>query len=323
MARASRWWVKWAIGWGALAVVMAGAVVGLYSSPRSTGGGRVATHTTAAWRPGAPGTSSAVAGPAHVVAGSSATDKARVAPAPVAGGVAAPEPAPGLGVVEGLRVIKSATLSVEVPRGGFQDRFQRAAAIASAHNGFVAGSTSERHGRVQTGYLELRVPAAGFEAVRHDLSALGRVTDQQLSGDDVSGQVIDLDARMRSLSAEEDALRALLAQSRTVSDTIQIQQQLVTVRQQIEELAAQKARLDDATAMSTVTVNLAEPGVTSSQPPRPSRLGASARMALDGAGAVLGGTLVVLGYVLPLGVLGLLGWSGWRLAVRRRPAVAG
>ena len=141
--------------------------------------------------------------------------------------------------------------------------------------------------------------------------------------DDVSGQVIDLDARIRSLSAEEDALRSLMAQSRTISDTIQVQQQLVTVRQQIEELTAQKARLDDATGMSTVTAYLTEPGAASPQPHRPARLGASTRAALAGSVAILGGTLVVLGYLVPLGALALLGWWGWRLAVRRRPAVTG
>src|SRR5438094_6407061 len=133
MAQASRRWVRWGLGWGAMAVVLAGALVGLLSSPDRPGG-RTGTGGSAVRPTSGPARSEG--SPRHAVAGA-VTGKTAISPAPVPGG-GEMEPAPDLTGVAGPRVVKSATLSVEVGRGAFEDRFQRAAAIAGAAGGFVA-----------------------------------------------------------------------------------------------------------------------------------------------------------------------------------------
>jgi hypothetical protein len=217
-----------------------------------------------------------------------------------------------------------ATMSVEVGRRGFPSAFARATAVATQQGGFVTNSSSQTHdSRISTGTVQLRVPADHFDAARQALAALGKVTDEQVSGEDVSGQLVDLDARVRSLSAQEEALRTLMAKARTIGETIQVQEQLTQVRQQIETFAGQKAHLEDSAALATISMTLTEPGVAV-VPPVESRwsLARSLRRAGHGAVAELGGVLIVLGYVLPLALLALVTWLGWRLVARRHtPAV--
>src|SRR5262249_34688093 len=65
-----------------------------------------------------------------------------------------------------------------------------------------------------------------------------------ISGNDVSLQYVDLQARLTNAEAQRNAMLALLQQARSVNDTIQIQNQLGQVTGQIEELKGQISFLD-------------------------------------------------------------------------------
>ena len=237
-----------------------------------------------------------------------------------------PNPAPPRATplaLGGPRVVRTAALRVEVGRGSFSPAFDEASRVASSHGGFVVASTTEsRDGRPALGSLTLRVPATSFDAARAALARLGRLTEQHVRGEDVGGQLVDVEARLRSLAAQEEALRALMARARTIGETIEVQQQLTHVRQEIEQLSGQKARLDDAVAFATINVELAEAGAAPARPEEPNPLVSGARRAAHGSLAVLGGTLVVAGYAGPLAALALVAWTIWRLATRSRRAVA-
>lgn len=222
----------------------------------------------------------------------------------------------------GPRIVKRADVRIEVKKDGFRRAFQRAAEVAGAHGGFVANSTSrtaDEDADPAAGTLVLRVPAAAFDTVRAELAGLGDVTSEVLDGEDVGGQLVDLDARLRSLQVEEETLRTLMAKAKTIGETIEVQQQLTRVRQDIEQTAGQRARLADAAALGTIRANLFEPGVeVSTDPGDPNPVAEGMRDAVDASMAVLGGTLVVLGYLLPLALLAFLGWAAWRLVGRNR-----
>jgi hypothetical protein len=243
--------------------------------------------------------------------------------AAAATGVAAPSfAAPG---GDGSKVIRTATLRVKVGKGRFSSAYDQAASVAARYNGFVASSsTATADKSAAEGTLTIRVPADKFDAARRDLGGLGKVERQELGGQDVSGQLVDYDARIRSLQAQEQALAAILGRARTVGEVIEVQGQLFGVRQQIEQLQAERANLDAQASMATLTVTLFEPGAAVAHTPDEPATGLarSWHRALDGTVAVIGGMVVLLGYLLPISVLALLGWSIWRLGARRRHPVA-
>ncbi|MDQ1445976.1 MAG: hypothetical protein QOI20_2440 [Acidimicrobiaceae bacterium] len=261
-------------------------------------------------------------------AGGSATDEVAdvTAGAPAGGGSL-----PAVGGTPGSqpKIVKDATISVEVKKDGYRQAFDTASGVAGAHGGFVVSSDSNtQKGRMSFGVLVLRVPAAAFDAVRTDLLKLGTVKDEHLTGEDVSGRLVDLDAHIRSLQAQEDALRQLMAKARTIGETIEVQNQLTQVRQQIEQLSGEKARLDDAANLATIRLELAEPGVAATPPPKPtpqeSPLADALSTSVRGAETVLAGTIVVLGWALPLALLALIGLAvvrPLRNRVRARAAI--
>jgi hypothetical protein len=222
------------------------------------------------------------------------------------------------------KVIKRAELRLEIKRGTFTTAFDEAANVAGRLGGFVASSSSTTgDDGLDSGSLVLRVPADSFDEARSQLGRLGTVEGQQVSGEEVGAQLVDLGARLTSLRAQEEALRGLMAKARTVGETLEVQNNLSVVRQQIEQLAAQQAQLQDSVALATIQVQLSEPGAAVTKPAEETTgLSHSVERALDGAEAVVGGSIVVVGYAVPLGALALLAWLGVRLATarRRRPA---
>ena len=236
----------------------------------------------------------------------------------------APVPPDGGGttaVVPGApKVVRTADLRVEVDEGTFSAAFDRVASLAAANGGFVTASSTASAEDARSGELTVRVPADRFDVVRQALAGLGEVESQSIRGEDVSGQLVDYEARLTSLRAQEDALRVLVGQAKDVGDVLHVQSSLFGVRQQIEQLQAQKANLEQATSLATIQVSIFEPGAPalSRRGDDEPSLARSFEQALDGMVAVVGGMIVVVGYLVPLAVLGLLIWAGSRV-VRRRP----
>jgi hypothetical protein len=170
----------------------------------------------------------------------------------------------------------------------------------------------------------LRIPSENFDAARQQLVALGDLRTQRVGGEDVAGQLTDLDARLRNLRSQEEAIRLLMTKASNVGETLEVQRQLSSVREQIERLAAEQARLADSVALSTLTVSMAEPGVSVNAGPGRS-IADAFREALEGAQSVLSGVIIVLGYVVPLALLLALFWLAVRPLVgrgRRQPEPA-
>ncbi len=256
--------------------------------------------------------------------GRAATDS--LLPSPGSPGSPGTPGTPGKVDPAGPKIVRTGELAVRVGEGRFTAAFDRVASIAAANGGFVVSSTmvtsgeeAEREGsRPQAGDIVLRVPADRFDATRQALGDLGTVERASLRGEDVSGQLVDYEARLRSLNAQEEALRALMARASAVSEVIQVQTSLFDVRQQIEQLTAQRDQLSQAAALSTLHLSLFEPGAGLVPDPEPANdLARSLARAVDGAIAVIGGMIVVLGWLAPLAALALLGWAISRLRHRR------
>ena len=248
-----------------------------------------------------------------------------VAPGMAADAVGVAKGAPSLAVADkaGAKVIKTANLRVEVGKNGFRSAFDRAASVAARYNGYVASSSEATvDERASEGTLTIRVPADQFDAARRDLAGLGKVEHQELGGQDVTAQIVDYDARIRSLQAQEQSLSGLLGRARTVGEVLEVQGQLFNVRQQIEQLQAERSNLDAQAAMATITATVFEPGAVAAKPrPEPATgLARSWDRAWDAAVAVIGGMVIVTGVLVPLALLGLVAWGLWRLTAGRRRA---
>ncbi len=88
-------------------------------------------------------------------------------------------------------------------------------------------------GAAQQVSLTLRVPQAELEAVLKALRPLGTVQQQSLTAEDVSSQLVDLEARLKNLRQSESALLKIMERSGEISHVLEVARELSTVRESI------------------------------------------------------------------------------------------
>jgi len=153
--------------------------------------------------------------------------------------------------------IKTAQLAIEVEEVAKAQ--QEAENIAKAVNGRVqTSSKSDDEGRLASANVTLRVPVRSFELAVNRLRELGRVLNDSLSGEDVTTQVVDVEARLKVMRAEEDQYVELLKETKKIGEVLSVKERLSQVRQEIESLDAQRKSLRDQAAESIIHLSLTE-----------------------------------------------------------------
>lgn len=120
--------------------------------------------------------------------------------------------------------------------------------------GYVGASQEQRDGESLVATITYRIPAAHWEDTLDAMRKLGTVVGEKTDATEVTGQLIDLDARIRNLKASETALVGYAETAPKVSDLLEIQARLTDTRGEIERLSAQQAQLTDQVALATLTV---------------------------------------------------------------------
>ncbi len=222
----------------------------------------------------------------------------------------------------GPDIVKTAGISIEVDKGGFETAFNAATTIAGRYGGYVEHSSMQGI-KAKSGELTIRVPASAFEQAMSDLRGLGSVEGQSISGQDVTSQFIDLDARLRTWQAQEAVLLRLMRRATSIESTLRVQNQLQDVQFRIEQIKGQLRLLENQTLLATIDVSLRETGAPvgvqqGAARERPS-LGEAWDRAVDGFLGVIFAVVVGLGYLIPLAAIAFAIGLGYR-RYRARPA---
>lgn len=192
--------------------------------------------------------------------------------------------------------------------GGFIGSDQRSSSTASS----------------TTATMVLRIPAAAFGDT---VDALGKLPDvselsRSFSQQDVTGQVVDLDARIGAAQVSIARLKELMANAASTADLLTISNELSRLEGDLASLQAQRDKLKDLVSLSTLTVTVLGP--TAPLPPNKDDTGFLVGLkngwhaftkSLDVLVTVIG---ALLPFVLALGIpaFGLFWWSRRRRAAR-------
>jgi hypothetical protein len=219
------------------------------------------------------------------------------------------------GPTVGPSVIKDGQVSLEVDRDGLQDATRDAISIAGRFGGFVL-STSSQDSRHSSSTVVVRVPAQRFEAALAALEGLGKVKTESISGQDVSQEFIDLEARLRNLRAQETVMLRLMDDSTTISESIRVQSELQGITLEIERLTGRLRYLRDLTDMGTISVSMTEIGAPAAKPAT-GVLAKAWRQAAEIALSVVAAVIVGAGALAPVGVILAIAFLAFR-ALRPR-----
>jgi Domain of unknown function (DUF4349) len=235
---------------------------------------------------------------------------------------AAPAPT-SAGASQAPRIEETGGITLVVPGAQVQPDLSRVATLAVASGGFVASTQTQSSspGSPAQGTITLQVPEASFNTVLSEVRGLGRVATLTTSATDVTGQYVDLQARITALQDSRQQYLTIMAKATTVGGILAVQEQLQNLQSQLEQLQGQLQLLDNETTYATLAVTLSQKVVTPPPPrPEPGLLKAW-NAAVGGFVAGFEGVVRVAGplffSLLLLAALVLVGRWAWRFRPRR------
>ncbi|MFN6143868.1 MAG: DUF4349 domain-containing protein [Pseudanabaena sp.] len=155
------------------------------------------------------------------------------------------------------QLIKSADISIQVK--SIEDTTKAISDLVKQQQGDILELQDFRtgsYGIAQSVSLKLRIPQERLNSVLETIAQLGIVKGRSLKAEDVSNQLVDLQARLKNLRQTELQLQEILKQNGSVGDVLKVTQELSRVREMIEQIDAQLTNLKNQVAYSTIQVTL-------------------------------------------------------------------
>ena len=96
----------------------------------------------------------------------------------------------------------------------------------------------------------MRVPPGKMAGLLEKLRVLGTVTSENSTGEDITDEYVDLEARLKTMKASEARLLELLQrQTRKLADVLAVEKELTRVRGDIEAYEARRRNWDILTTL--------------------------------------------------------------------------
>lgn len=233
-------------------------------------------------------------------------------------------------------IVRTGTIDIEI--GDVDEALRAADAAVARSGGYVDGSHRTAGGGDADAVVAYRIPSVAWEATLDRIRSLARtIRGEEVKTEEVTGQVVDLGARIANLRTTEAALQAIMAKATAIKDVLEVQSQLTTTRGEIERLVASKDDLVDRASYGSLTVSFRLPARVEPSPTPVASPGwnpgtdvaqATDKLVTIGQGTtslgiwltIVGLPLLIAGSVITFVTLQLIRLGRWCLA-RRAPAV--
>ena len=134
--------------------------------------------------------------------------------------------------------------------------------------GFVQDSGVQGHARTMSdgttviqdrwAHYVVRIPTDNFDLFMTSADGIGNVTNSSRSAQNVTSQYTDYEARLESLTIQEERLLEMLKQSGDLDSLITLEARLSEVRYEIESIERNLRNLDQRLAYSTIELDVSE-----------------------------------------------------------------
>lgn len=157
-------------------------------------------------------------------------------------------------------VIKNADLVIVV--ADVEGRMKAAQIMAQQMGGFVVSSNlyqsyTNDFVEVPEAQIVIRIPSEKLEEAMDQIKkGVIEVQSETVSGQDVTSEYVDLQSRLKNLEAAETQLNEILQNATDTEDVVNIFNQLVYYREQIEIVKGQIKYYDEAASLSAISVRI-------------------------------------------------------------------
>lgn len=134
------------------------------------------------------------------------------------------------------------------------------AALAQLPGAYVESlrewKNEEREQTVHRAEMVLRIPLTHFPDFLIHVEQQGNIIERHVSGQDVTEEYIDNEARLRNLTRHEERILQLYERAETIEEMLQIEQELSRIRSSIEQIEGRQKYLNLVTSTAKLTLQL-------------------------------------------------------------------
>jgi hypothetical protein len=152
-------------------------------------------------------------------------------------------------------IIRNASLDIVVRET--EDAVNQIDALAEELGGFVIESNLSEYQEGMRAFLRLRVPAEELETALQRIRDLAlEVRRENISGQDVTEEYVDLQSRMRHLEATEERLLTFMDEAEDTEAALEVYDRLQSIQADIEQVRGRMQYLEESAAMATITLDI-------------------------------------------------------------------
>ncbi|MCP4361239.1 MAG: DUF4349 domain-containing protein [Chloroflexi bacterium] len=159
-------------------------------------------------------------------------------------------------------IIRTANLSLIV--SDTEETLADISQMADQNGGWVVSSNVYQYNdNAKSGDITMRVPSSGFNNALDALKEMAvEVESENISGQDVTEEYVDLNSRLGNLEATADRVRAFMDEAKNVEEALAVNQELSRLEGEIEVIKGRMQYLSQSASFSTITVFLTPDIVT-------------------------------------------------------------
>ena len=161
-------------------------------------------------------------------------------------------------VMTDRKIVKNAALSIKTK--SYDTLLADVKQKIEQHGGYIEESQEYNFdsGSNRSVDMDVKIPADKLEKFIEEISLVGTVTSKTVSSDDITDSYIDVESRIKALETEEKTLLGILEKAESLTDVIELQKRLSTVRTDLEAMKAKKQSYDNMVAYSEVFLDINE-----------------------------------------------------------------
>lgn len=149
------------------------------------------------------------------------------------------------------KLVRNAYLTVETDdEEDFEPAIRKLAELARSLDGYVASES-------KTSIL-FKIPTTRLDEALEAVKRLGKVTNANVTVQDVTAQYVDLQIRIDNLRRLRTRLQELLIAGQNVQEVLEVEKELARVTRELEQLEGQMRLLQNQVGYATVSVDLEE-----------------------------------------------------------------
>ncbi len=127
--------------------------------------------------------------------------------------------------------------------------------LVNKYKAQVQNDTESKSNYSLTHTMTVRIPAQYFDAFIADISNGVKYFDtKEISSTDVTEQYVDTEARIKAKKVLEQRYLELIAKAKKVSEILEIEKELSTIREEIEAKEGQLRYMKSRVALSTINI---------------------------------------------------------------------